>query len=137
MSNVINGGGGFYKLAPDLNRISEQKVTGDAYKEIDNIDARGALTTVINLSGKWLLTNAFIYGAGNQVVTLKVTVDNIVIINDTFTVQNFRTGIVGVQGSMTNQISDTYLYCDSNILIEFQTATDDSVLFQYNARPIA
>jgi len=84
-----------------------------------------------------LLTNAFIYGAGNQVVTLKVTVDNIVIINDTFTVQNFRTGIVGVQGSMTNQISDTYLYCDSNILIEFQTATDDSVLFQYNARPIA
>ena len=136
MSNVINGGGGFYKLAPDLNRISEQKATGDGYKEI-NIDARGALTTVINLSGKWLLTNPFIYGAGNQVVTLKVTVDNIVIINDTFTVQNFRTAIVGVQGGITTQINDTYLYCDSNILVEFQTATANSVLFQYNARPIA
>jgi len=136
MSNVINGGGGFYKLAPDLNRISEQKATGDGYKEI-NIDARGALTTVINLSGKWLLSSAFIYGAGNQVVTLKVTVDNIVIINDTFTVQNFRTAIVGVQGGITTQINDTYLYCDSNILVEFQTATANSVLFQYNARPIA
>jgi len=132
------GGGGFYKLAPDLDRIAEQATSSAGFKTITGIDASGALTTVLSLTGKWLLTTAVLSGTLAESMTLKLTVDGVVIIDSTFTANSNGVAVLGLAtANITNPMLDAYGYCETSILLEVQTTSDTSIILQYNARPIA
>jgi len=131
LSSLVGGGGGLYQLAPELDRLG-----GASNAKFVVINAVGSLTTVINLTGKWMLTAGMFENVAAEIMTLKVTVDGIVIFNSTFTADNSAIAVIGCQLSFNTSINDTYIYCRESLLIELQTTSDSSVQFAYVARPI-
>lgn len=134
------GGGGFYKLAPDLNRIANQAAPNLSYLQIAGIDASGGLTTALSLTGKWLLTAAVFGLTSAELMTVRLTVDGVVIWRNSFTSLS-ATGISLLGGNsnisgISGTINDAYIYCDETMLIEIETTSDTDIRFQYNARPI-
>jgi hypothetical protein len=127
---VGSAGGGGAKLAPDLGYPSTIAGTNLLYPtKTITVDATGGLTTVLNLAGKFEIPLLYIGGHTSESSTIKLTVDGVIIWNDTFTF-----GALALIGSQVDfRESRT---CDTSFLFEFQTATDTATTITYNAIPI-
>ena len=134
------GGGGLPKLTPDLLFFDRQGGSNIIYSTA-TIDASGGLTTALSLTGKYMLNSVGFVNLTNETVTVKLTIDGVIIINNTFTVSGTSISVIntynGVSATTTlSQMGFTPVGCDSSFLLEIQTATDTSILLQYNVRPI-
>jgi hypothetical protein len=132
-------GGGLIKLSPQLDRFDNQSNNGRfLYTEITGIDCTGALTTVIQLDGKWALISGVLLSTASESIVIKLTVDGVVIWNSTFVASTNGVAILAAAGNSTSfEISDLNIICETQLLLEVETITASSVRFIYNARPIA
>jgi hypothetical protein len=131
------GGGGLPQLAPDLTFPSS--LAGNAgYKRITGINAVGTLTTALSLSGKFYVNALRFEAITAETITIKLTVDGVVIWDDTWA--NIGTilklfGRTGADATATDETVEA-IQCNESFLLELQTLTDASVTLVYLARPI-
>ena len=125
-------GGGLPQLAPDLTYPSDKASSTTTYRIITSIDATAGLTTALALSGKWSVSNLYFSNMTTETVTIKLTVDDVVVWNDTFT-SGTSERLLGATSVIP--IPEAY-GCKSSFLLEIQTATDNNIQLQYLARPL-
>lgn len=104
-----------------------------AYKQIDGIDASSGLTTALSLTGKFAIAHLSFINMLAESQTFKLTIDGVVIMNDTFVGQADQL-IVGDASNTTRD--NIIIQCDESLLLEVQTTTDTSITLNYVARPI-
>ena len=133
------GGGGLPKLTPDL-LFFDRLGNSSAIVSSASIDASGGLTTALSLTGKYMINSVGLSGMTAETVTIKLTIDGVIIINNTFTSTTSVSVVNTYNGTATttspSQIGFTPIGCDSTFLLEVQTATDTNISLQYNVRPI-
>lgn len=132
LSQVI-GGGGLPRLAPDLT-FPSSLASGVSYKEATGIDATGSLTTLLTLTGKHIINLLEIQSLTSESITVKLTVDGEVKWNDTFALPSTVLSLLG--NNLSSATSTDYFTCNSSLLLELQTTTDNSVTFRHLERPI-
>ena len=131
----VGAGGGLPKLAANLT-YPNSKSTNNNYITVSGIDATGSLTTLLSLTGKYSIPWLQIQNMLAEAVTVKLTIDSVVIWNESYT--NAGTGQSNFFGSPDNQAGVAEaMQCDSSLLFELQTTTDTSVILNYLARPLA
>lgn len=133
MSFSVSGGGGLPELAPDLTFPSSLSA-GVAYKETTGIDATSGLTTLLSLTGKHMISLLEIRSLISESITVKLTVDSVVIWNDTFALSSTVLFLLGSNSSTST--SADFFSCNSSFLLELQTTTDTDVTFRGLSRPI-
>lgn len=125
------GGGGRPRLAPELSYPSALS-PGNLYKQV-TINPAGVLTTALSLTGKWQIGLMEFGNLTAETVTVKMSVDGVLIWDSTFTCSIS----IPLNGRITNnQPMASDFECQSSLLLELRTATDTSVTFSYQARPI-
>lgn len=134
MSNIPYKTSGMQKLAPDLTRLSQQAGANDPYITITGINASAGLTTALSLSGRFSLSWLEFTNMTAENNTYKLTIDDVVIFNDTFSSPTSLM-LIGAT-SASNQIVDGPYLVEKSLLLEVQTATDTSIDLNYLARPI-
>lgn len=137
-SNSVGGGGAttlqsstLPRLAPELTYPSE-KPTSSTFKTISGINAQGALTTALSASGRFIFSLAVFSAMTNEAVTVKLTVDDVVIWDNSFSV-------TGSNLALICEVGDTAEYgflVARNLLLEIETLTDTSINLTYRLRPI-
>jgi len=133
LSKVIgSGGSGGFSLAPDLTFPSDL-LTNNGYKQITGIDASSGLTTALSLVGKFAISSAVFISMTAETVTLKLTIDDTIIMNDTYT---SGTSQLVIGNESVNDRDHIVVTCQETFLLEIQTATDTSIVLNYVARPI-
>ena len=120
-------------LAPDLTFPSTRS-SGSAYIQ-QSIDATGGLTEVLNLTGKFVIDAILYSGLTAETVTHKLTIDGVVIWDDTFTSSAVFQPLGFIDGTNVSA-SMAPITCNSSLLLEFQTATDPNVVVRTIVRPI-
>ncbi|MBE16514.1 MAG: hypothetical protein Unbinned6354contig1000_1 [Prokaryotic dsDNA virus sp.] len=122
------------RLAPDLTWPSAPATANVTYVQVLSINATGGLTTALSLTGKYAVSHLAFINMTAETVTVKMTVDDVVIWNDTFTSGN----AVELFGSRTVSGAgpDEVMMCEKSLLLEVQTATDTDIRLNYVARPI-
>lgn len=127
-----SGGGSGFKLAPDL-LFPSRLVPGVGYSHV-NLNPAGSLTTALSLTGKWLVQGLYFAQLTSELITVKLTIDGVVIWDNTFTSGATTLHLNSrVNSSAPN---GTDVVCESSFLLQIQTATDTSVDLYYAARPI-
>ena len=137
---VGKSGGGLPKLAPDLSYLSNLTSSHHPWTEVI-INPVGALTTALNLTGKFMLISMGFSGVDAETVTVKMTKDGVVIINDTFTCSGSGIVVINSVNGFTHAgglipLGGMPFVCDSSFLLQIQTTSDSAVTFRYNVRPI-
>ena len=133
---VGKAGGGLPQLAPDLTYPGDRvNLNLRTYKQIAGINASLGLTTALSLSGGFAVSLLRFTNTTAELMTVKLTVDGVVIWNASFT----GTGTAGqyLLGNMSAGagVSET-VQCNTSFLLEIQTATDTTINLEYMARPI-
>jgi hypothetical protein len=132
--NALVGQNHHRRLAPDL-AIAEDTVSNAMYQTSTGIDASGALTTVLSLTGKWAIDNIYVQNlVSSDMDQYKLTVDGVVIWNEDGLISNPTAwpfigqvdGDNGIQG----------IQCDSSFLLEMEMNTDTSIDIFYIVRPV-
>jgi len=126
-------GGSLPRLAPDLTYPGDRLTSTIQFSSVTGIDASSGLTTLLNLSGKFYIDFLEIDSITAETNTCKLTVDGVVVWNDTYATgtSDYLLGSRGVSNTIAGSIQ-----CDTSFLLEYQTQTDTSITFNYNARPI-
>ncbi len=130
--NDLFGGGGLPQLAPDLTYPSDKASSLGTSKAINGISAVGALTTALSLTGKFIIHQLAFTALTAESITIKLTVDSVVIWNDTFVCGTTESLINDITGAI---VQESYS-CESAFLLEIQTTADASVNLTYLAREI-
>lgn len=135
LSTVIGGGGSLPRLAPDLTYPGDRVSSNAPYIQVTGIDASSGLTTLLSLTGKFSIT----YLELNQLIaennTCKLTVDGVVIWNDTYATQTIDY-LLGSRGVANIQIAES-IQCNSTFLLEYETETATNITFNYLVRPLS
>jgi len=134
MTITVGGAGGLVQLAPDLDFPSKFSGTTIGYVVILGIDAVGSLTTALSLTGKHAIDLLAFDGITAEEVTVKLTVDGVVIWNSTFTAAS-SIKLFG-SNSVSNSSTVSSMICNDSLLLEIQTTADNSINLNYMARPI-
>lgn len=135
-ANLYGGGTVLPELAPDLNFVSSRITSAFLFKEITGINAVGALTTALSLTGKFSISYlAFSGVVANDVSRVKLTVDGEIKWDSTLTTNIVGTVslVGGVAGTVTTP--ENYM-CNDSLLLEVQTITDTDISVRYLVRPI-
>lgn len=122
------------RLAPDLTYPSSLFTTAP-YEQVIIDPSTGGLVTALSLTGKQAVDLLTFEGLPTtENVVIKLTIDSIVIWNDTFTPTAATLSLFGD----TNILDFTFspFTCDTSFLLEVQTITDTAVTLNYHARPI-
>tara|TARA_R110002096_G_scaffold252924_1_gene445850 strand:- start:113 stop:523 length:411 start_codon:yes stop_codon:yes gene_type:complete len=127
------GGGGPPKLAPDLTYPSSLGANR-GFTTIAAIDASSGLTTALSLTGKFSIDLLQFSLLTAENITVKLTIDGVVIWNDTFSVVGTTLQLFGSDSSTSTTIST--MQCEASLLLEIQTATDTDISLDYTARPV-
>lgn len=133
---VGGAAGGLPKLAPDLTYPSN-KSSNKNYVYISGINAVGSLTTALSLTGKFSVSYLALGSVAAETITVKLTVDGVVIWNDTYA--NTATAInnfIGTFENLSDGAAEQAIQCESSFLLELQTTADTSVNVLYVAREI-
>lgn len=134
LSTVV-GGGGLPKLAPELTYPADKLVGGAVYKRISAIDASAGLTTILSLTGKFAVSYMAFLSITAEVNTIKLTVDGVIIWDTTYT-PSATDNLIGATNTSALSPQDIVNGCDESFLLEYQTATDTNIVFDYLARPL-
>lgn len=126
--------GGLPVLAPDLTYPSRLTAT-TGYEQVTGINAVGALTTALSLSGSFMVDLLAFDAITNENITIKLTIDGEVKWNSTYNSGAIQLRLFGSRNANGVEIPST-MYCKSSLLLEIQTLTDSDVDFFYVARPI-
>jgi hypothetical protein len=132
INELVDESGDGIMLAPDLT-FPSSRVSSANYVRVDGIDASGGLTSVLSLTGKFSVDLARLALLTAETITVKLTVDSVVVWNDTFTPPTSLPLIGSVSGVVDMNPS---VICQESFLLEVQTATDPSIRLEYLARPI-
>ena len=129
-SNTLVGGGDLPKLAPDLSFPGDIQTGSAVPKKTITLNAVGALTTAIFLTGKYNISLLHFTSLTPEATTIKMTVDGVVVYNSTFT--------SGTQIALLGgfNLYESPIQCDSSFLLDIEVASDSSIFFKYLARPI-
>jgi len=139
LSATSGGGGAGFKLAPDLNYISNNISSNQPFQRVTNIDGSSGFVTALSLAGKFAVPMLRFGDTLAESMSVRLTIDGTIIINDTFTA---TTNGITVVGGDTGAFGSVDFYegitpvCNSSLLLEIQTTTDTDVTLQYIARPI-
>ena len=128
------GGGGLPQLAPDLTYPSSLSGASGQIV-ITGINAVGVLTPALSLTGKFAIDLLHFEDITPEVMTFKLTVDGVVIWNDTAAFAGAAKRLFGSQ-STTGADTPSTMQCNTSLLLEVQTLTDASINLVYLARPI-
>ena len=128
------GSGGLPKLAPNLTWPSSL-ASNNGSVFIGAINAVGSLTTVLSLTGKYAIDLLRFDGLASESMTFKLTIDGVVIWNDTFS-PSAGLRLFG-SNTATNSSTPSTMQCDASLLLEVQTTADASIGLYYVARPIS
>lgn len=131
----ISGGSVLPKLAPDLS-FPGNLVNGAGFFAINGIDATGGLTTALSLSGGAFSVSLLEFtSTASENITIKLTVDGVVVWNDTFANASSSIKLLGAkEATVSGVVSE--IQCDDSFLLEIQTTADNAVNLNYLARPI-
>jgi len=133
MSFSVGGGGGLSKLAADLTWPSTPG-NGVEYVTVTGINAMGALTTALSLTGKFALGHLSLQNMIAETTTVKLTIDGAVVFNDVGFTSFASAQLIGGLSNVTYQ---PFGFSVSNsLLLEVQKLTDTSIDVRYTARPI-
>jgi hypothetical protein len=125
----FSSGGSLKKLAPDLNYPNERANAGATIKTINLSPTPGVPETALNLSGKWAVSNLNFRDLISEAVTIKLTIDGVVIWN--------AAAIPATVQLLLGSNTHPEVYgCNSSLLLEITTTTDTSCSLDYVARPI-
>lgn len=132
LSTVAGSGGALPKLAPDLTFPSDKSLLSNTIV-ITGIDGSSGLTTALSLTGKFAISFISLANFIAETSTVKLTIDGVVIWNDTYTT---ATGSSNFIGNAVTNFQESPIQCDTSFLLEIATATDTDVELTYIARPI-
>lgn len=133
---VVGVSGDLTKLSPDLSYPST-KAGASNVTTITPIDTTGGLTTMLSLTGKYAVSFLLLSQLASENITVKLTVDGVVIWDDTYANTATTSSVfLGSSSSLSSIGSDSIIACATDLLFEVQTITASSVLFQFIARPI-
>ncbi len=135
MSNFTDfvGGAGI-ELAPDLT-FPSRVVALTGIERTTGINAVGALTEALGLAGKFSINLLRFESVTSESITIKLTVDGVVIWNSTFSNTNANINLLGSLQSITNTVVDRII-CKTSLSLEIQTTADASVDLAFLVRPI-
>ena len=125
--------GSLVQLAPDLDFPSTLEST-TGYKIFAITDAVGSLATALSLTGKYSIDMLNFDSILSEQITIKLTIDGVVIWNDTFTSVGSIKKLIGGLNNGTGVASP--MQCKKSLLLQVQTTTDAQVTLQYLVRPI-
>lgn len=133
--STLVGGGGLPQLAPDLNYPANKIAVDQTIIQIAGIDGSSGLVTALSLTGKYYINFLRYSGITNESMTHKLTVDGVVIWNDSAVSGGSSLTLLGSTAITTQAPSET-IQCNTSFLLEVSTATDTSINLSYLARPI-
>ena len=133
LSQVIGSVGGAPKLAPDLTWPSDKINGTQNYETLTGIAVTPAsLSTVISLTGKFIVHHLNAKNLIAEAMTWKLTIDGEVKWNS---VGKSQTSELLLGGIIDNTVRES-MQCDSSLLLEVNTTSDTSIDLDYLARPI-
>jgi len=133
LANIEPSGG--VRLAPNLT-FPTDKSSSVNYQRITGINAVGSLTTVLNLTGKFAIPFLELRDIANENVTIKLTIDGVVIWNAADDIFNNWIPLIGVQNNTATIASSEVVLCESSFKLEVKTTSDSSISCSFIARPI-
>ena len=137
-SNLTSSG--LPKLAADLLFFDRQANSAIMYSTITIPDPSAGLVTALSLTGQYMINSVGVWNLAQENVTLKLTIDGTVIINNTFLAVSQSISVInsraGRADNSVTQVGFAPIQCDSTFLLEIQTTADASVNLEYNVRPI-
>jgi len=133
LSKLINNSG-LPRLAADLTFPSKIGTAGTPWVRFTGINAVGALTPLLSLTGKHAISYALIENIDNETITIKLTIDGAVKWNDTYANTLLDIPLIGSASSANS--NDISFECNESFLLELQTTADSNVSFRALARPI-
>lgn len=137
LKETLASGGGGFRLAPDLTWPGTKNPSRGS--KAVTVNPSTGLVTALSLSGKWVLSLLSIDSGVSDTLTVKLTIDGIVIWNDDVTFGG-DLSLLGIgYGAATGDgsfVNDTLAICDSSIVLELQSTSVTSVTVNYLARPI-
>lgn len=131
--SITVDGSGIPELAPDLTFPSSLLSTA-GYVSDTGIDATAGLTTVLSLTGKHKIDAMWFDSMTNESITVVLTVDGVVIWNDTFVSGGTSLRLFGGIATTGSRIES--MLCLSSLTLQIQTTADNSISFNYAVRPI-
>lgn len=135
--SVIAGYKELPKLAPDLNYIQDMSggTAGAPHRTVTGINGSSGLVTALSLTGKHGIYGLEFQNISVENITIKLTVDDVVIWNSVHAAAYTSLAFFGSLASSDGGNSDCF-QCDESLLLEVQTASDTSIDLDYAARPI-
>lgn len=126
---------GIQKYAVNLDYPSS-KATGVNFSQVTGVNASAGLTTLLSVTGqKGVVTFARIQNLTAETITIKLTVDSVVVWNDTYTAEAIEL-LIGNNSATAYSPPDTPCFFNDSFLLQLQTASDTSVDFDYKYRPL-
>lgn len=132
INELVDESGDGVMLAPDLT-FPSSRLGRTNYVRVVGINATAGLTSVLNLTGKFSVDLVRLTELTTETITVKLTVDSVVVWNDTFTCSSFLPLIGSPTGDADMSPS---IICQDSFLLEVQTTADSNISLEYLARPI-
>ena len=122
------------QLAPNLTWPADTNGES-AITTVTGIDPSAGLTTVLSItSTKGYISYAALGGVLSEAFTIKLTIDGVIIWNDSKTMVSSTSILIG--GSSTTNLMYDVVQFDDSFLLEVQSATDTNISFSYLLRKI-
>lgn len=134
LSSVVGGGGGLVKLAPDLTFPSSLSA-GVGYASVTKDTTTGGLVELKGASEKSALLFFQLDSVPTESITIKLTIDGVVIWNDTFIAPS--TSLLLVGNNLASSTSADSFQCDSSYSLEMTSTTGGAVVVKNLVRPLA
>jgi hypothetical protein len=128
-------GGDLHVLGPDLN-FPLDKANGSIYVNTGTINATGSLTTILSLTGKFLIENLSLNDLiANNIAQIKLTVDGVVVWNVDPVSNSTAEPLIGKLIFNTDPLLE-HIGCESSFLLEMQMDSDTDISLLYVVRPL-
>jgi len=132
LTENVGGGGGGFKLAPDINYIANKVSATINTIRISSIDPSAGFATALDLEGKFYVTLLILGDLNTSGSTdIKLTIDGVLIWDSSITNTSSSLAMLGSTTSTQEAI-----YCESSLLLEVRKTDDSDIYLDYLARPI-
>jgi hypothetical protein len=123
------------QLAPDLTYPGDRNnLNFQTVETISGINGSAGLVTALLLTEKSAFSYLAFTGTSAESMTVKLTIDGVVIWNSTFLATSSSQMLLGY--ARQGQGAPEMYSCKETLLLEVQTASDTSISLDYLARPI-
>ena len=128
-------GNNVHILGPDLD-FPKDKADGSIYVSVGGIDATGGLTTVLSLTGRFLVLNLVLNDIiASNIATIKLTVDGVVVWNVDPLTNSATEPYIGRPIFSPDAVMEP-VGCESSFLFQVQMDSDTDISVLYVVRPL-